>query len=264
MSELIGRGRGNDRFRRHLAHGRDHPLIFVDEDVALAVEGPGEGVVDNVDANDPLGGGDATPSRDQQPHRAAVGGWKRFAVHLPDQHDVGVGGDVEGKPALHLREVATLGDDIDGALLDAGHVQHLDQGDAGPLRVADGAVLPLGSLDLGGIVVEAAPAVAGALEEGGDRPRLHPLQIVERQVQLLVDEAGHGQPPLLDRDVDRDRAVGADKEEIVRGEEVIRDQRHRGLEGGRAALDHFRTLAQAGKQLLGGWRRLGCCILGER
>ena len=144
-------------------------------------------MVDDLQPDDPLGGGDAAPARDEQPHRATVRRGQILAVHLPDEHHVRVKGHLDRQAALHLREVPTLGDDVDRAVLDAGHVEDVDQRDAGPLRVADCPVTPLRPLDISGSP-ESAPAVARAFEERGDGPRLHPLQVLEGQLDWFIDQ----------------------------------------------------------------------------
>src|SRR5699024_9923091 len=148
-------------------------------------------------------------------------------------HDIRSGRDVDRQAAFHILEVATLGDDVDRSILDAGFGENVGKANASPFNVADCAISPLRTGDFLRIIAIAAAAVTRALDPGGQLTHLHLLQVIERELQLVVNVPGYIQSPFRRVDIYRDGAIAANKEFFVGGDEIIIPC-HRHLEVGRA------------------------------
>ncbi len=156
-----------------------------------------------------------------QPQRVAVEHRQVGAVHLPGQHHFAVHGVVEIEGLDEIRAVAqrrhiqAVEGHLHRAGFQAGLLQQLFQGDAGPARVAHGAMRQLAAI---GARREMATAIAGALVDGHQFDRVAQLaDLVQRQFQRRIDVAAHFQPIALRIDGSRDAApVVAHKEGVVR------------------------------------------------
>ena len=152
----------------------------------------------------PLGGGHvAVETGDEEAGGEPVVDRERLAVHADDEHRRALAVDgIDREPAGVAVDRAT--DDLVGALLHAGFLEDLGEGDAEPA---------------GGAGEAAADLVGDAGERDVGLDEVPLQQVVVGEGDLVVDHALHGQLPGVDGDL-RNLEGGVDPVEgVVRGDE---------------------------------------------